>query len=69
MLAFVINNQKRNFNIVHNIKQTTEDEKITHKRDMIKLIESDYFENFVHSVADETFTIDNVKQIEKLIDE
>ena len=35
----------------------------------IKLIESDYFENFVHSVADQTFTIDNQKQSEKLIDE
>ncbi|WP_041758145.1 hypothetical protein [Psychroflexus torquis] len=35
----------------------------------IKLIESDYFENFIHSVADETFTIDNKKQIEKLVDE
>lgn len=35
----------------------------------IKLIESKYFENFVHSVADETFTIENGKQIEKLIDE
>jgi len=35
----------------------------------IKLIESEYFENFVHSVADETFTIDNEKQIEKLVDE
>jgi len=35
----------------------------------IKLIESDYFENFVHFVADETFTIDNQKQSEKLIDE
>jgi len=34
-----------------------------------KLIESEYFENFVHSVADETFTIDNQKQAEKLIDE
>ena len=35
----------------------------------IKLIESDFFENFVHSVADETFTIDKEKQIEKMIDE
>ena len=35
----------------------------------IKLIESDYFESFVHSVADETYTIDNQKQSEKLIDE
>jgi tetratricopeptide (TPR) repeat protein len=35
----------------------------------IKLIESEYFESFVHSVADETFTIDNKKQIEKLVDE
>ena len=35
----------------------------------IKLIESDYFENFVHSVADEIYTIDNQKQSEKLIDE
>lgn len=35
----------------------------------IKLIESDYFESFVHSVADQTFTIDNQKQSEKLIDE
>ncbi|WP_461633878.1 hypothetical protein [Labilibaculum euxinus] len=35
----------------------------------IKLIESDYFENFVHSVADETFTIDNQKQSESFIDE
>ena len=35
----------------------------------IKLIESGYFESFVHSVADETYTIDNQKQIEKFIDE
>ncbi|WP_298954869.1 hypothetical protein [uncultured Nonlabens sp.] len=35
----------------------------------IKLIESEYFKNFVHSVADETFTIDNKKQIEILLDE
>lgn len=35
----------------------------------IKLIESEFFENFVHSVADETFTIDNEKQIEKMVDE
>lgn len=35
----------------------------------IKLIESDYFENFVHSVADETYTIDQQKQSEKIIDE
>ena len=35
----------------------------------IKLIESDYFESFVHTVADETVTIDNQKQSEKLIDE
>jgi len=35
----------------------------------IKLIESEYFESFVHSVADETYTIDNQKQSEKLIDE
>lgn len=35
----------------------------------IKLIESDYFENFVNAVADETFTIDTEKQIKKLVDE
>lgn len=35
----------------------------------MKLIESEYFESFVHSVADETHTIDNEKQIEKLVDE
>ena len=35
----------------------------------IKLIESEYFENFVHTVADQTFTIDNKKQSQKLIDE
>lgn len=35
----------------------------------IKLIESDFFENFVHSVADQTYTIDKHKQSEKLIDE
>ncbi len=35
----------------------------------IKLIESDYFENFVHSVADETYVIDKQKEAEKLIDE
>lgn len=35
----------------------------------IKLIESDYFKSFVHSVADETYTIDNQKQSKKLIDE
>jgi len=35
----------------------------------IKLIESEYFESFVHSVADETYKIENEKQIEKLVDE
>lgn len=35
----------------------------------IKLIESDNFENFVHSVADETFSIDTARQIELLVDE
>jgi hypothetical protein len=35
----------------------------------IKLIESEYFTNFVHAVADETFIIDNQKQIETWIDE
>lgn len=35
----------------------------------IKLIESEYFENFVHSVADKTFTINNQKQSEKFTDE
>ena len=35
----------------------------------IKLIESNFFENFVHSVADQTLTIENQKQSEKLIDE
>ncbi|MGY0393303.1 hypothetical protein ACW5R3_12195 [Bizionia sp. KMM 8389] len=35
----------------------------------IKLIESEFFENFVHSVADQTYTIDKYKQSEKLIDE
>lgn len=35
----------------------------------IKLIESDYFENFVHSIADETLAIDNEKQLELFIDE
>jgi len=35
----------------------------------IKLIESDFFKDFVHSVADETFTIDSQKQSENLISE
>lgn len=35
----------------------------------IKLIESEYFENFVHSVAGIALKIDNKKQSEKLIDE
>jgi hypothetical protein len=35
----------------------------------IKLIESEYFENFVRYVADETITINNEKQIEKLVEE
>jgi hypothetical protein len=35
----------------------------------IKLIESAFFKEFVHSVADETFTIDNQKQSENLISE
>lgn len=34
----------------------------------IKLIESDNFKDFVHTVADETFTIDQNKQVEILID-
>lgn len=35
----------------------------------IRLIESEYFKDFVHVVADETFSIDTNKQIETLIDE
>ena len=35
----------------------------------IKLIESDSFKDFVHTVADETFIIDKNKQIEVFIDE
>ncbi|OJX30085.1 hypothetical protein [Chryseobacterium indologenes] len=35
----------------------------------IKLIESENFKDFVHIVADETFSIDTPKQIELLIDE
>ncbi|MCZ8169284.1 MAG: hypothetical protein O9297_11800 [Flavobacterium sp.] len=35
----------------------------------IKLIESESFQDFVHMVADETFSIDKNKQIEILIDE
>jgi len=35
----------------------------------IKLIKSEYFEKFVHSVAGQTFTIDNKKQSQILIDE
>ncbi len=35
----------------------------------IKLIESNHFEKFVHSVADETYNIDSKKQSENLIDE
>ena len=35
----------------------------------IKLIESEFFENFVHSVADQTFIINNKTQSEYLIDE
>ena len=35
----------------------------------IKLIESDNFKDFVHTVADETFSIDTNRQIELLIDE
>jgi hypothetical protein len=34
----------------------------------VKLIESDCFENFVHTVADETFIIDTDREIAKLID-
>ena len=35
----------------------------------LKLINSEYFEDFVHSVADETFTINSQNQLEKFIDE
>jgi hypothetical protein len=35
----------------------------------IKLIESPSFEDFVHTVADQTYTIDNQKQTEKFVDE
>lgn len=34
----------------------------------IKLIESNSFTDFVHTVADQTYTIDNQKQVEKFID-
>ncbi|WHF51775.1 hypothetical protein QGN23_00510 [Chryseobacterium gotjawalense] len=39
---------------------------IEHK---IKLIESDHFQDFVHSVADEMYTIDSEKQVQFLIDD
>lgn len=35
----------------------------------VKLIESDCFEDYVHAVADETYFIDNNKQIERLVDD
>ncbi|RIV31539.1 hypothetical protein D2V08_13925 [Flagellimonas lutimaris] len=35
----------------------------------LKLIESDYFENFVHEVADKTYSIDSQKQVEIFVDE
>jgi len=35
----------------------------------IKLIESPNFTDFVHTVADQTYTIDNQKQIEKFVDD
>lgn len=35
----------------------------------IKLIESPSFEDFVHTVADQTYTIENQKQIEKFVDD
>lgn len=35
----------------------------------IKLIESTQFANFIHTVADQTYTIDNQKQTEKFIDD
>jgi hypothetical protein len=35
----------------------------------IKLIESPSFEEFVHTVADQTYTIDNQKQVEKFVNE
>ncbi len=35
----------------------------------IKLIESTQFANFVHTVADQTYTIDNQKQAEKFVDD
>lgn len=35
----------------------------------IKLIESDHFQAFVHSVADEMYTIDSEKQVQFLIDD
>lgn len=35
----------------------------------IKLLESDYFKNFAQTVADETFTIDNDKEIQIFINE
>ncbi len=34
----------------------------------IKLINSEFFKHFVHHVADETFTIDTQKEIEKFVD-
>ena len=35
----------------------------------IKLIESPNFADFVHTVADQTYTIDNQKQVEKFVDD
>lgn len=67
LYPFVINNQKRNFNIVHNIKQTTEAEKITHKKDMIKLIESDTFENiltYIYGYMQDTFIEGPILRVE-----
>lgn len=65
---------QKNFSAFNNIGSLCllEESKLAIKKGItfkIKLIESDSFKDFIHSVADETFTIDKHKQIELLIDE
>lgn len=64
----------RNFSAYNNIATLwllSEEEmpKVSGIQYKIKLIESDYFTDFVHLVADETYNIDKNKQIEIFIDE
>ncbi|MFD2822470.1 DUF6090 family protein [Lacinutrix iliipiscaria] len=59
LYTFIIDNLKMDFNLIFNNSEINEDEKTFYKNDLIKLLESDKFENlliYVYSYMKDIFT-------------